>query len=201
MSRTSRSPEGGFTLIELLAVIIVGGVLLTALTTFYLSEQRAFRQQQIQIETSQALRVALEQIVRDVRVAGRNPLSTVGIGLTYASGTELRFTLDADGDGTANLTDRAEHKGFQLNGTVIRTWVADALNPWQDLAAYVDPAATPIFRYYRGDLTEVTALPASSTDLSAIRRVDVVLTVTNRVPAAPDINRTEAATIRLRNLS
>lgn len=182
-------------------MIVVGGLLLAALTTFYLSEQRAFRQQQIEIQTSQSLRVALEQIVRDLRVAGRNPTGAADIGLTHAAANEVRFTLDADAvSGTPPvLTNRNEHKGFRLNGTAIQTYLADnALSPWQDLADHFDPALTQIFRYYDGNNAELTSLPV--VDLGAIRRIDVVLTVTNTVPGGGTITRTEAASVRLRNV-
>lgn len=192
--------NAGFTLIELLAVIVVGGVLLAALTGFYLSEQRALRQQQIQIETSQALRVALEQVVRDLRAAGRNPEGKSGIGLTYADAREVRFNLDKDWDGLIDANDPEETKGFRLNGTQLQTYVAGSggLSPYLPLADFMVPGQT-VFRYYRADDTEVTGV-LSATDLAAIRRIDVSLQVENRVPGAPDIDRTEVASVHLRNL-
>src|ERR1051325_3486429 len=67
----SRS-NAGFTLVELLVVIVVAGLLLAGFTTFYVSQQRALRHHQIEIEASQLLRTAIEQITRDVRSARRD---------------------------------------------------------------------------------------------------------------------------------
>ena len=202
LERTTRSRTGsaGFTLIELITVIVVAGLLLTALTSFYLSEQRALRQQQIQIETSQSLRVALEQMVRDLRAAGRNPLDAANIGFVKASATEVEFTLDNDNDGLVTDTDPAEHKGFKIESNQLKTYVANAggLTKYLPLADDVSVADSTL-SYYRGDGTPITSLPASAADLEAIRRVDIALTVTNNVPGAPAISRTEVASVRVRN--
>lgn len=201
--RIARSPDAGVSMIETLVVLLVGGSLLAAFTGFYLSEQRTFRRQQVAVETSQSLRVAIEQIIRDLRVAGRNPTAAVvspAIGLTYASADEVRFTLDADGDGAITATSLDESKGFRRSGTLIESFVAGSLAPWQTLADWIRPSGT-IFRYYRADGSEVTALPASTADLAAIRRIDVFLSVTRPAPGGFTIDRTESATARLRNLS
>lgn len=195
----SRRPEAGFTLIELLAVIIVGGILLTALGSFYLSEQRAFKQQQIQIETSQSLRVAIDQITRDLRLAGRDPLGTDNFGLTYAADDEVRFTADADDDGVVD-PNMNERRGFRRsNGTI--EMLGDA-GTWPGilLADFVDPNGV-VFRYYDADGNPVATPTSDPATLEDIRQIDVEITVTQRVPGAPDIARTEASSVELRNLS
>lgn len=197
------SSEGGFSLVEALVVLIVGGALLATFTGFYLSQQRAFRRQQIGVETSQSLRVAIDQIVRDLRVAGRNPTAAIltpAIGLTYADTGEVHFTIDANGDGVITPSDPNESKGFRRNGTTIESFVADSLAQWQTLAEWVSPSGA-IFRYFRTDGSEVTALPASTADLASIRRIDITLTATRANAGGLTINRTESASVRLRNLS
>src|SRR4029078_7796962 len=77
MSSSSRitkfaDDSAGFTLIELLVVALVAGTMLAAFTGFYVSEQRAVRRNEIEIETSQALRAAAEKITRDIRDVGRD---------------------------------------------------------------------------------------------------------------------------------
>ena len=202
-SPITKFSDGGFSLIEALLVLVIGGALLATFTGFYLSQQRAVRRQQIEVETSQSLRTAIEEIVRDLRVVGRNPTAAVltpVIGLTYAKGNEVRFTLDANDDGVITPTDPNESKAFRRSGSTIEAFVADSLAQWQTLSDWISPTGT-IFRYYRTDGTEVTALPASIADLAAIRRIDVTLTATRAAPYGGTIVRTEAASARLRNLS
>ncbi len=190
-------------MIEALVVLIVGGALLATFTGFYLSQQRTFRRQQIEVETSQSLRVAIDQIVRDLRVAGRNPTAvtlTPAIGLTYANTDEVRFTIDANGDGLITPTDPNESKGFRRSGTTTEAFLADSLAQWQTLSEWLSPTGT-IFRYFRADGTEVTVLPASTADLASIRRIDATLTATRANPGGLTIQRTESGSVRLRNLS
>ena len=146
------------------------------------------------------MRVALEQIVRDLRAAGRNPKDESGIGLTYADAQRIEFTLDKDWDGLVSATDPEETKGFRLTGTQLETYIpgAGGLSAWRPLADFM-VAGQAIFTYWREDGTRVTTLPASTADLAAIARIDVTLRVANRVPGAPDIGRTEVASVHLRN--
>src|SRR2546423_3520983 len=102
----------GFTLTELLVVMVVAAVLLAGFTGFYLSEQRALKHDQIEIETSQALRTALEQMSRNIRTARkdltRDYLTGTGGALpTFptANANAIEFQLDANNDGALAAND------------------------------------------------------------------------------------------------
>jgi prepilin-type N-terminal cleavage/methylation domain-containing protein len=199
-SRPTTRPRsaGGFTLVELLVVILVGGMLLAAFTGFYVGQQRAFRRHYAEIEASQGLRTALEQMSRDLRAAGRDPLRTGTPGISYADATRVEFTLDADSDGVIAASDPNETKKFRLNSTTskVESYRADQAAPWLPLADFTVSPQT-VFEYYRCDNTVVTTLPASTADLAAIARVDLTLRVA-RTDGIP-LTRTEVETIRLRN--
>ncbi len=93
---------------------LLAALLLTAFTAFYLSEQRSLRHHQIEVETSQNLRVALDQMVRDIRVAGFNAAkaSIASFPFVTADATVIRFKLDADGDGAVTSTSTDENRGI-----------------------------------------------------------------------------------------
>jgi Tfp pilus assembly protein PilW len=112
-----------------MVAMVISGVLLAGFTAFYLSEQRGVRHHQIEIETSHALRTALEQMSRELRSARKDITRDFLAGSGGASptfltwnATQVEFELDANDDG--DKTDAGEHKGFPAEridpGTVRR---------------------------------------------------------------------------------
>jgi type IV pilus assembly protein PilW len=89
----------GFTLVELMIALAVGGVVMAAVMTAFLSQHRSYLAQDEVVEMQQNARVAMDMMVRDIRSAGYNPNNIVGgVGIIAAgNGTELlplRFTRD-----------------------------------------------------------------------------------------------------------
>jgi prepilin-type N-terminal cleavage/methylation domain-containing protein len=192
---TTRSPDGGFTLIELLVVTGVAGFMLAGFTAFYLSEQRSLRHHQVEIELSQALRTALEQMSRDLRSARRDVThdylaGTGGANPTFVTWTasQVEFELDANDDG--DKTDAGEHKGFRLNGSAVEQY-DDSANQWVRLAAFAD---TMTLTYLACDRTTATAADG----IAAIR---INLSMRSSTVGGLPISRTETEEVRLRNVS
>ena len=202
-------PDSCFTLVELLVVIVIAAVLLAGFTGFYLSEQRAVRHDQIEIETSQALRTALDQMSRDIRSARKDLTydyltSTGGAGSTFitATATAIEFTLDSDNPlnlGTINSADPLEHRGFSLNTS---TGVLSALDATSGqyfaLAENIDVSGSPcnntMFTYHdkNGGDPASTGLP--------IKSVDICITAKRPVVGGLPVTRTETASVQLRNV-
>ena len=195
-SLATSTSNGGFTLVELLAAMLVGTTILGAFTGFYLAEQRALRRHQLEIAASQSLRTALEQMSRDLRSAGLDPSTNAGAGIVLATSDEVDFTRDADANGTIDSSDPVETLRFRRNGTSLESYVADGATPWVPLADNVASNGA-IFRYYRCDGSEIGTLPASATDLDAIARIDVTLSV-NGIGGVT-FTRRESESVRLRN--
>ena len=191
---TSRSRNRGFTLIELLVVTGVAGVMLAAFTAFYLSEQRALRHHQVEIEISQALRTALEQMSRDLRSARRDItrdylVGTGGANPTFTNWTtsQVEFELDANDDG--DKADAGEHKGFRLNGSRVEQY-DDGSGNWMTLADFAD---TLTFTYLACD-------GAAATTAHDIAVIKINLTMRGPSVGGLPISRTETEEVRLRNL-
>jgi prepilin-type N-terminal cleavage/methylation domain-containing protein len=191
---TTRSPDRGFTLVELLVVTGVAGVMLAAFTAFYLSEQRSLRHHQLDVEVSQALRTALEQMSRDLRSARRDVTrdylaGTGGANPTFVTWTasQVEFELDANDDG--DKTDVGEHKGFRLSGTAIQQY-DDSSNNWATLADFAD---TLTFTYLACDRT-------AATTADGIAAVEISLTVRRSAVGGLPISRRETEEVRLRNV-
>jgi prepilin-type N-terminal cleavage/methylation domain-containing protein len=70
MKNYSRIRTAGFTIIELLIVMGVVGVVMTAVFVLYLNTRSTAHTQEEVVELQQSLRIAADQIARDIRLAG-----------------------------------------------------------------------------------------------------------------------------------
>jgi prepilin-type N-terminal cleavage/methylation domain-containing protein len=197
--------NAGFTLVELLVVVVIAALLLAGFTSFYVSEQRAVRHDQIEIETSQALRTALEQMSRDIRSARKDLtydfLTSSGgasSSFTTATATAVEFTLDADNSATINTADPAEHKGFSLDTSTGILSELDAVSgQYFTLAENIDVSGSPcngtMFTYRDKN-------GSSGATGSAIKSVDICITARRPVISGLPVVRTENASVQLRNV-
>ena len=60
----------GLTLIEMLIVLVLASILLGALYRTLLGQQKSYTVQEQVVDTQQNLRAAIEQMVREIRMAG-----------------------------------------------------------------------------------------------------------------------------------
>ena len=95
----------GFTLVELMIAMAVGGMVLAAVMTAFLSQHETYLAQDEVVEMQQNARVAMDSLTRDIRSIGFDP-DGLGAGLTTAAigadgrASTLRFTR---GDGAGAL--------------------------------------------------------------------------------------------------
>lgn len=198
-------PDRGFSLVELLVVMVIGGLLLAGLTSFYLSQHRAMRHHQIEVEASQGLRTALEQMTRDIRSARRDltydiHTKTGGSAAFLTAGpSTIEFTLDANDDGTITSTENKEHKGYRLSGTQVQQYDAST-SSWVPLADNISALA---FSYFgcpaSGTTLDSLGSTVASGDLPRIVQVNVSITATVSPVGGLPVSRTETESIRLRN--
>lgn len=185
-----RDRAAGFTLIELLAVALVGSLLLLSFTSFYVSQQRAIRRNEIEIETSQALRTALEQMSRDLRLVGRD-LTRAGFArFNTAAASDIDFNIDSNDDGTS------ERKEYRLNGTTIESCAGGGAS----CVVLADFASSLAFGYADCGANALSSVPLSSSDRNKVGRVDITLTLDRGTVAGTRITRTEKTSITMRNL-
>lgn len=96
-----RLQSRGFTLVEILVVLVIMGVVTGAIYTTFLSTQRQAYTQDEVVEVQQNLRVALDYLVKDLRMA-QFMAPADETALTTVPGQML---VDANGDGDYEDTD------------------------------------------------------------------------------------------------
>src|SRR5262249_55004327 len=147
-------------------------------------------------EASQNLRVALDQMSRDIRVAALNQSKTAigSFPFVTADATVVRFKLDADGDGAITSASNDENKGFQIAGTTIEKYDATAGSfAGNVLADNIDVSGAPcngtMFTYRDCSGTALTApVAAPGTNIATI---DVCVTTVRPVIGGLPVRRTE----------
>jgi prepilin-type N-terminal cleavage/methylation domain-containing protein len=217
------SDRSGFSLAELLVALGLAGVVLTILVAFFNTIGRSSAAQNAAAAAQQEARLAIDYIVRELRLAGLDPLGSAAAGIEEIarSGNKLRFTADRcdqpiggpgnclnpvpDGD----LDDMSERVTFYYDvaaRTMRRclyeteathgTDVSDGT--CQPLVEGVapNPDGSPVFTFLDENSNTVTAPEACG----EIRSVVITLTVEAPAGGAGTIARTYAARLRLRNI-
>jgi len=128
----------GFTLIELLMVAAIMGLVIVAVYSLYLQTQRTAYTSEEVVDTQQNLRVALDSVVADLRMAGfllsndLPPINTMSASLAdsalvlnaqVSTGSYARATADIDGTTNTISIDSLMGSGFRSNDSII------AINP------------------------------------------------------------------------
>jgi len=101
-----RRNEGGFTLVEILVVMVIMGLVMTAVFSLFINNKRTSTTTEEVIDVQQNLRVALETMVSDIRMAGfLIPSDSIPI----ASAPDV-FGVDGNSDG--DLLDGGDSGNF-----------------------------------------------------------------------------------------
>jgi type IV pilus assembly protein PilW len=91
--------------------LVVSGVIVAAIYSTYVAQQRTALAQEQVVEMQQNIRAGLDIMEREIRMAGYNPRRTaVGTGITTANATQLVFGFVAD-------TDQMNNNPVAVNAT------------------------------------------------------------------------------------
>jgi type IV pilus assembly protein PilW len=183
-----------FTLVELLVALAVASIFILASLSIANMSIRTYGDQERVSDAQQSVRAAMDLMVRDIRMAGYDPMAvshgpSKGIGILAAAATKFQFSSDLNADrhdsgGIENLTyfyDAETKRLRQKEGgkAYPQTFIEDvsALN-FSYFDAHGDPAE---------DLTEIVV-------------VAVTLTVQNSYQKGGSFERTLSTRINCRNL-
>jgi hypothetical protein len=187
--------------------VVISSIVLLGLYLIFDVNQATFIRGEQQTDLQQNARIAMDRLVRELRMAGNDPsgaLPLAGTAILTADNTEVIFVADVDSDG---ITEKVGYICRDDGGTLCTNqdpaeirretcnWDGDA---WEGCTGYRELATRAtalIFAYYDGGGTPV---PAGSLD--TIRRIAVTITTADTVTGTVPQPFTLQAHIRPRNL-
>jgi len=202
-----------FTLVEILIAMAMIGIVMAGIYTVFVSTNRSYHTQDRVADAQQRVRVGIDFMVRDIRMAGLDPavdpaidpVDGNGAGIKEATATKLRLTTDFDmngvidnGDGIALLNQERITYDFS-NNTLRRQLYENTGNAtgWQTL---VNDVSVLSFSYRDANDAPIT-VPVSAVNLTNIRTVEISMTVEGEDVRGEPFWRTLNARVSCRNLS
>jgi len=129
----------GLTLLELMVAIAVSSIVMGTVYTFYTYQTRSYNTQQLTVDMQEDLRVALELMQGDLRLAGTDRSGEAYAGFSAAKPTSFTFSMDITGGEADNIdnnhnylideaeewydgdtNDPGENVTWTLNGTTLQ---------------------------------------------------------------------------------
>lgn len=188
MTIAHRRREAGLTLIELVVAMGISSILITLIVTMFVSTTRSFNDQQGAIDNSRLASTAMNEVTRIVRAGTEIPVygSTVNEAVFEYAGAEkivMRSFIDAESAtdpaplkvqfarNAANelvetrwtaYHDHGTYWKFNTTSTYARTIARSLLAP---------STATPLFRYYDKDGTQLVPAAGASLTATQIRNI------------------------------
>ena len=218
--------SSGFTLIEIMVALAIMGILLSAIYGVFTSIYNSYLSQNQLADVEQNARIGIEQMVREIRLAGFNvPVGRPQIFKTTS--TDFIFQGEIRPvNGGAVINKKIEYYWNSANNTLIRgeeletvpgtgiypsdlTLITQApVMPAPNLQPLASPVSNMLFTYYNAN--NVSFTPTSSSNFTTTTRIRITLTVRGSQPSPDKIGVlvggkyykqvTVDSDIRLRNL-
>ena len=199
-----------FTIIEVLMAMVIVGVVIGAIYAVFVSSNRSYHTQDSVVEAQQGVRVGIDFMVRDIRMAGfdpvgpatdPHPLDSNDAGIKEATASKMRFTSDIDMNGVIdnpNNQERVTYEYDAANRSLRRCLYEGTLSSsWQTLIYNVSALQ---FTYLDADGTTITA-PVAADALDDIRTVVISMSVEGEGALGQPITRALNTRVSCRNLS
>lgn len=200
--------KSGFTLLEVLVSLAMFSLFSVAAMSVMFSLNRSYMETDVASNAQQVVRMAVEVIANDIRLAGLDPLRQLqgldanGLpeaGFQEANATSVRFTCDRVADGEDEANGEIDESNFE-NINYFYDAGARSLNlrlyagaPVQTTQQLVNNVTNLRFRYYDEDGNETG-------DLEEIRAVQINMTVEEDAGTEGTVERSYSTRVLCRNL-
>ena len=114
--------NSGFTIMELLVAMTISTIVLAAIYSAYMSQQRSYEVTEEVSALQQNLRAAMYRLSREIRMAGYDPRGKASVGfhnVTTSGQSSIEISWDGADGSNPNGTgeDPEEHIVYQLSGS------------------------------------------------------------------------------------
>lgn len=192
----------GFTAVELLISLAILSMTLGSIYSLYMSFIRQCTNEGVKINVQQSVRSSLDMMTRDIRMAGLDPEGTGDFGIVAVTSQRIQFTADRDMDGElddADATDGidlpdTEHMAYEYDGISTLRMMLYKANGNLELSDEVVENVTDLTFTYYNSADETTS------DLDAIRTVDIRMTIQKSSGRDDQVSRTLVKRVKCRNL-
>lgn len=198
-STVERDRSSGFTLIEVLVTIAMISIFMAAAMAVLVPLSRSYTTTEVASSAQQVVRMAVEFMATDIRLAGLDPLKQAGARLQEANATSIRFTCDRVPDGEEEANGEIDNDNFE-NINYYYEAATTSLNlrlysgaPVQTTQQLVNNVTNLEFRYF----DETGAVTG---DLDLIRSVQISMTVEEDAGPGDTIERSYTTRVLCRNL-
>ena len=186
----SANRSAGFTLIEVLLCIGILSILFGTIYRSFENVNRSYTHENVKAGVQQKVRIGIDLMARDIRLAGLDPLGSAAAGFDSATThtSSIGFTADLNYDG--DIEDPFEDMVYSFNGSALEQ--ANHLGT----ATLMDNVSALTFTYLDQE-DNFLPMPVAT---DQIRTVLISLTVQR--PSGPDgqVSRTYTTRVRCRNL-
>jgi type IV pilus assembly protein PilW len=188
--------NAGFTLIELMVAMVMAAIVIISTMTIAEMSARSYEAQERVSTAQQGVRAAMDMMVRDIRMAGYDPMahsngSLPDAAITTASPTVLEFGADLDASGAIDTAD--EKVRFNFAGGRLQMQKLGGATPWPAPLTLINGVETMNFDYWDED----GKVPAN---LDEIVMVVVTMKVRATDSRGKNYDRTLTTRINCRNL-
>ena len=97
--------RGGFTAVELLVALGIMSIVLLAINSVFAITKRSAVKTEVAAEVMQNLRISMDFMEQDIRMAGLDRFGMAQAGIELATGQKLRFTADRNMNDTIDIAD------------------------------------------------------------------------------------------------
>ena len=168
---TTIMSEKGFSMVELLTAMVPSLIVLGAVTSTFIIQERSYEQQAHIVEMQENVRAGMQMMTRELVMAGYDPTGAAGAGIVSANAYSIRFTMDLNGDG--DVSDSSEDVTYALDPTDKQlTRKSTAIDTATPLAENIQGLS---FTYYDSN-NSITSV------VGKIRRITIQLTARTREP-------------------
>ena len=193
----------GFTAVELMVSLAILSLTLTSIYGLYMSFIRMHTKERVKVRAQQNVRSSLDMMVRDIRVAGIDPLNTGIFGIASPlSAQHLRFTADRDMDGLLDEPNESdgiddsdlEQMEYAYNGTDTIEMILYKSDGTEEMrATLVENVVYLNFAYF-------DAADALTSNAEDVRTVEIQMTIQMDSGRGSKVSRTLIKRVKCCNL-